>query len=120
MNKSVAIVFTCAPHGSAAGREGLDALLAISALSAEIAAFFVGDGVLQIVAGQQSEAALSRHHAATFKALALYDIEDVWVCGQALRERGFITAPQWVLKTTVLEPDALRAELARFDVILTF
>ena len=31
--KRVAFIFSSAPHGSAAGREGLDALLATSALT---------------------------------------------------------------------------------------
>ena len=47
--KRVAFVFSSAPHGSASGREGLDALLATSALSDEIGVFFVGDGVLPAI-----------------------------------------------------------------------
>ncbi len=38
--KRVAFVFTSAPHGSASGREGLDALLATSALTEDIGVFF--------------------------------------------------------------------------------
>ncbi|TAT61990.1 sulfurtransferase TusC, partial [Enterobacter cloacae] len=34
--KRIAFVFTTAPHGNASGREGLDALLATSALTEEI------------------------------------------------------------------------------------
>jgi sulfur relay protein TusC/DsrF len=51
--------FSSAPHGSAAGREGLDALLATSALSDEIGVFFVGDGVFQLLPGQQPSAVLA-------------------------------------------------------------
>ncbi|MGM3213552.1 sulfurtransferase complex subunit TusC, partial [Klebsiella pneumoniae] len=47
--KRVAFVFTTAPHGSASGREGLDALLATSALTEEIGVFFLGDGVFQLL-----------------------------------------------------------------------
>ncbi|WP_252403065.1 DsrE family protein, partial [Escherichia coli] len=43
--KRVAFVFTSAPHGSTSGREGLDALLATSALTEDIGVFFLGDGV---------------------------------------------------------------------------
>ena len=49
--KRVAFVFTSAPHGSASGREGLDALLATSALTEDIGVFFLGDGVFQLLAG---------------------------------------------------------------------
>ncbi len=53
--KRVAFVFTSAPHGSAGGREGLDALLATSALTEDMGVFFVGDGVFQLLPGQQPE-----------------------------------------------------------------
>lgn len=118
--KSVAIVFTHGPHGDASGREGLDALLAISALSDKVAAFFIGDGVLQLQAGQMAEQALSRNHAATFKVLPLYDIDERWVCKQSLLERGLSSQPEWVLDAGILEPDTLRGKLAHYDVILTF
>ncbi|MFL6615526.1 MAG: sulfurtransferase complex subunit TusC, partial [Pantoea agglomerans] len=52
MNR-VAFVFTRAPHGSSAGREGLDAALATGALSEDIGLFFIGDGVLQLNLHQQ-------------------------------------------------------------------
>lgn len=43
MNK---IAFMCrrGPHGTSAGREGLDALLATSALTESLALFLIGDG----------------------------------------------------------------------------
>ncbi len=65
--KRVAFVFSSAPHGSASGREGLDALLATSALTDEIGVFFVGDGVFQLLPGQQPSAVLARDYIATFK-----------------------------------------------------
>ncbi len=43
--KRVAFVFSTVPHGSASGREGLDALLATSALTEDLGVFFIGDGV---------------------------------------------------------------------------
>lgn len=57
------------PHGSASGREGLDALLATSALTEDLGVFFIGDGVFQILQGQQPDAVLVRDYIATFKLL---------------------------------------------------
>ena len=76
--KRVAFVFSSAPHGSAAGREGLDALLATSALTDEIGVFFVGDGVFQLLPAQRPGAVLARDYIATFKLLSLYDIDQCW------------------------------------------
>lgn len=118
--KRVAFVFTSAPHGSAAGREGLDALLATSALTDDTGVFFLGDGVLQLLAGQQPTTILARDYIATFKVLPLYDIDNCWLCAASLRERGFSAETPRVLDVEVLEPDALREKLDNYDVVMTF
>lgn len=118
--RRIAFIFMTAPHGSSAGREGLDALLATSALSDEIGVFFVGDGVLQILDGQQPGQILSRDYIATFRVLPLYDIDNLWVCACSLRERGLTLQTPLVLDVTPLEPESLRARLGQYDVVLTF
>lgn len=118
--RRIAFVFTTAPHGNSAGREGLDALLAMSALSGEIGVFFIGDGVLQILTGQQPGQILARDYIATFRVLPLYDIEHFWVCARSLHERGFTAQTSLVLDATLLEPQSLRARLGHYDVVLTF
>lgn len=118
--KRIAFVFKSAPHGTSAGREGLDALLATSALSEDIGVFFVGDGVLQILPGQQPDKILSRDYIATFRVLPLYDIEQCYLCAESARERGLSENSAWVIDVDLLAPDALREKLHQFDVILTF
>jgi tRNA 2-thiouridine synthesizing protein C len=131
--KRVAFVFSSAPHGSAAGsveignfkhaaagREGLDALLATSALTDDIGVFFVGDGVFQLLPEQRPGAVLARDYIATFKLLSLYDIDQCWLCADSARERGLDPATPWVVDVECLAPDALRARLHEFDVILRF
>ncbi len=56
INGRIAFVFSTAPHGTAAGREGLDALLATSALTDDLAVFFIADGVFQLLSGQKPDA----------------------------------------------------------------
>lgn len=119
MNR-VAFVFTSAPHGNAAGREGLDALLATSALTEEIGVFFIGDGVFQLLAGQQPQTILMRDYIATFKVLPLYDIETFWICSTSMRERGLDDETPLVLDATRLTSDRLHEELSHYDTVLTF
>lgn len=119
MNR-VAFVFSSAPHGSAAGREGLDALLATSALTEEIGVFFIGDGVFQLLAGQQPQAVLARDYISTFKVLPLYDIETFYVCAASLQARGLKENTPFILDATVLAPALLREQLSHYDTILTF
>lgn len=118
--KRIAFVFTSAPHGSSSGREGLDALLAASAFTDEIGVFFIGDGVFQLLAGQQPDVILARDYIATFKVLPLYDIDQYWLCAASLRERGLGKETDFVLPAQQLEPKALREQLDEYTVVLTF
>ncbi|WP_437611242.1 sulfurtransferase complex subunit TusC [Erwinia sp. V71] len=117
---SIAFVFTHAPHGTSAGREGLDAVLATSALSDNVALFFIGDGVLQLTASQQPEKILARNYIATFGVLPLYEVEQYYICADSLAERGLAADMARVLPADVLNSTALRERLGQFDRILTF
>lgn len=119
MNR-IAFVFTRAPHGTSAGREGLDAVLATSALSEAVALFFVSDGVLQLTTDQQPQQILARHYSATFGVLPLYDVEHCYLCASALAERGIAPDVARVLDAEVLDADTLRARLNQYDRIMTF
>lgn len=118
--KKIAFVFTHAPHGSASGREGLDALLAASALSDDIHLFFLADGIFQLLPNQQPELVLARNYIATFGVLALYDIDSCYMCQQAIAERGLTEQTDWVLAAKALDPADIRRRLAECDVVLTF
>jgi tRNA 2-thiouridine synthesizing protein C len=115
----VCVCFSSAPHGSASGREGLDALLATSALTEDIGVFFLGDGVFQLLAGQQPQAILARDYIATFKVLPLYDIETFYVCADSLAARG-LSDNAFRAGCDVLSSAALREHLSHYDTVLTF
>lgn len=119
MNR-IAFIFTQAPHGSSAGREGLDAVMAVSALSEEIALFFISDGVLQLLPDQQPEKVLARDYIRTFGVLPLCDVENFYACAASLSERGITADVQKVLPIKVLKADALRSALENYDRIITF
>ncbi|EHD19876.1 MULTISPECIES: sulfurtransferase complex subunit TusC [Brenneria] len=118
--KRIAFVFTHSPHGNASGREGLDALLAMSALTEDIGVFFIGDGVLQLLPGQQPEKILMRDYIATFGVLPLYDIEHCYACAESLRQRGIALDTDWVVDVALLSPEELRQRLADYHSILSF
>jgi len=115
----IAVLFRTAPHGSAAGREGLDAVLACSALTDEVALFFLGDGVFQLASGQQPACILGRDYAPTFKLLALYDIEQVYVCAESLQERE-LDPVQLLIPAKVLSRLELQSRLQDSAVRLVF
>lgn len=119
MNR-IAFVFSQPPHGSSAGREGLDAVMAMSALSEDIALFFLSDGVFQLIPGQQPEKVLARNYIATFGVLPLYDLEHFYVCATSLAERGLDADSVTVLPVKALAPEVMRAELEKYDRIISF
>ncbi|EIC82437.1 sulfur relay protein TusC [Serratia sp. M24T3] len=119
-SKRVAFVFSHGPHGTSAGREGLDALLATSALTEDIGVFFVSDGVLQLLPGQQPEKILARNYIATYGILPLYDIEQCFICEASVIERGLAQFNEWVLDVEPLKPEDLRRKLGTYDVVMTF
>lgn len=79
----------------------------------------MGDGVFQLLPEQRPGAVLARDYIATFKLLSLYDIDQCWLCADSARARPGSATP-WVVDVECLAPDALRARLHEFDVILRF
>ncbi|MCQ1056827.1 sulfurtransferase complex subunit TusC [Photobacterium sp. DNB23_23_1] len=116
---TLGFVFRHAPHGIASGREGLDAVLATSAYSEDISLFFHGDGVYQLLDGQQPQGILSRDYIVTFKMLELYDIEQVYVCRQSLQTRG-LTAGDLLIDVIECEPAVFSEHLHTCQRVLTF
>lgn len=117
---SIAFLFTQAPHGNSAGREGLDALLATSALTEDIGVFFLSDGVFQLIDNQQPNAILSRHHAATFKVLPLYDVTNVYISQEDIIHRGLSSDTSFVLDAQVISRQDIAQKLSEYQVILRF
>ncbi|VFP83012.1 Protein TusC [Candidatus Erwinia haradaeae] len=124
---SIAFVFTKSPHGSSAGREGLDAVLATLTLSnhVDVGLFFVSDGVLQLLKYQNSDEILARNYSPTFGILSLYDVKCLYVCSEALLERGILCDhtcidQKYILKAQILSAEELRVILHQYDRVMTF
>ena len=112
-------LFRSAPHGSNAGREGVDALLAASAYCEDITVLFVGDGVYQLLLGQEPKGILSKDYAPMLKLFDLYDIEQVFVCADSLTERGVAQA-DLVIDAEALNTEQLKAKLQQAGKLLSF
>ncbi|MGL9769805.1 MAG: sulfurtransferase complex subunit TusC [Sodalis sp. (in: enterobacteria)] len=117
---NIAFVFTHGPHGEASGREGLDMLLATSALAENIGVFFIADGVLLLLAEQQPVKILARNFVATFGLLSLYDVDKFYLCAASATERGLDIDVDFVLKTKWLSVVDWRKCLSAYDIVMTF
>ncbi|UDG81195.1 Protein TusC [Candidatus Hartigia pinicola] len=118
--KKFAFVFLSTPHGNASGREGLDALLATSALTNNINVFFLSDGVCQLLANQDPNKILSRDYISTFKILSLYDIKNIYLCAHSLKERGISEDSKWIVDVDIISNTKIINKLSHCDIVLKF
>ena len=117
----LAFLFRTAPHGNAISREGLDALLAATAFcdEEEIGVFFVDDGVLNLLDGQNPELLLQKDFIRTFKLLDLYDIEQRFVCADSLDQYNLNTE-QLIISAEKIDRTLLINKLSQAEKVFTF
>ena len=117
----LAFLFRTAPHGNAISREGLDALLAATAFcdEEEIGVFFIDDGVLNLLDGQNPELLLQKDFIRTFKLLDLYDIEQRFVCAASLDQYNLQTE-QLIISTEKIDRTSLINKLSQAEKVFTF
>ena len=117
----LAFLFRTAPHGNAISREGLDALLAATAFcdEEEIGVFFIDDGVLNLLDGQNPELLLQKDFIRTFKLLDLYDIEKRFVCADSLDQYNLQTE-QLIISAEKIDRTSLINKLSQAEKVFTF
>ena len=117
----LAFLFRTAPHGNAISREGLDALLAATAFcdEEETGVFFVDDGVLNLLDGQNPELLLQKDFIRTFKLLDLYDIEQRFVCTDSLDQYNLNTE-QLIISAEKIDRTSLINKLSQAEKVFTF
>ena len=117
----LAFLFRTAPHGNAISREGLDALLAATAFcdEEEIGVFFIDDGVLNLLDGQNPVLLLQKDFIRTFKLLDLYDIEQRFVCTDSLDQYNLNTE-QLIISAEKIDRTSLINKLSQAEKVFTF
>lgn len=117
----LAFLFRTAPHGNAISLEGLDALLAATAFcdEEEIGVFFIDDGVLNLLDGQNPELLLQKDFIRTFKLLDLYDIEQRFVCADSLDQYNLQTE-QFIISAEKIDRTSLINKLSQAEKVFTF
>lgn len=63
---------------------------------------------------------LSRHHAATFKVLPLYDVTNVYISLKDMVHRGLSSQTSFVLDAQVISQQDIAQKLSEYDVVLRF
>jgi tRNA 2-thiouridine synthesizing protein C len=117
--KTVLLVLSHSPYGSSLAGASLDAALACAAFEQPVDLLFLGDGVLQLQAGQDSAAAGVRNKGKLLASMPLYDIERVYVDAVAAGryQLDLAAAP---LSTVALDHAGMRQLMVAYDHLLSF
>lgn len=123
--KSIAFLFSNAPHGVSSSREGLDAVLSISSITNNISVFFISDGIFHLIKNQNPEKILSHDYIKTFSVLSVYGIKKCYICLESLNKRGLkksdvIFDKKIINHVRILKYLKISVLLDKFDFILKF
>lgn len=117
--KKLVIVIRQTPYGSSLARAGIDAALATAAFDQPVELLFMGNGVLQLLPEQGSEALGLKNLGKLLGSLPLYDIETVNVDATAI-ERFHLNPAELILPVTLLDGPAIHALLSQADHLMGF
>jgi len=114
--KRFTIITRSAPYGCNRPQLSLDIALAASVFEQKVSYVFLGDGVYQLLDGQNAECIQSKTLGSALETLDLYGIEDVIVDAQSLRERGLADSDLLISARSV-EVEELAELLQKSDLV---
>lgn len=86
--KNILIIHTQSGLNNLQGKEALDLSLIFGAYEQNVTVLFYQHGVTQTLAQQTPELIKQKDYLSTIKALAVYDIDQVFVCASSLEKLG--------------------------------
>ena len=116
--RSILFVFSRPPHGSINAQEGLDALLMGSAFTT-CSVLFVGDGLMQLVAGQSTDDLGTKNFSLSFGALKDYGVTRIACSKPDLVARG-LNKDNFLIEVESLSAAAMQAFIRNHDKVLNF
>jgi tRNA 2-thiouridine synthesizing protein C len=118
-HKKILIINRSAPYGNSLARESLDVLLASAAFGQEPGVLFSEDGVWQLVKNQHGEEISQKNLSKSLSALALYDVDDVYVDEASLSARQ-LSEDDLAIPVIKLNTEAIQELMAKHDVLMSF
>ncbi|MBS7325846.1 MAG: sulfurtransferase complex subunit TusC [Thiopseudomonas sp.] len=109
--KPLLLISQHAPWSGLNARETLDIALAGGAFDLPVSLLWRGEGVYQLLAGQQPALLEQKNLQSQLASLPLFGVDALYVCRRSLEARG-IDASQLALAVNVLDTAAIRELLA--------
>jgi tRNA 2-thiouridine synthesizing protein C len=117
--KRVLIINQSPPYSTSKARESLDVALTCSIFEMPVSLAFIGDGVLQLLKGQDPSCLNMKKHEAMLTALPMYDIENIFVTQSALNSNG-LSIEDLAISVKVIADKGLSDLIQQHDAVLTF
>lgn len=117
--KQLLVVVRHSPYGSSLARASLDVALAAAAFEQPVKLLFMGDGVLQLLPGQDSQAIGQKNIGRLLSSLPLYDIDTVYADAEAVARHG-IDLGSAPLPTKALDAPDMQQLMINCDHLLGF
>ncbi len=115
---SMLFVFSRPPHGSINAQEGLDALLMGSAFTT-CSVLFVGDGLMQLVAGQSTDDLGTKNFSLSFGALKDYGVNHIACSNLDLIARG-LNKDDFLIEVEPLDTAGMQTFIRDHEKVLNF
>jgi len=119
MSTSLLIISRQAPWSGPGAREALDIVLAGGAFDLPIGVLFLDDGVFQLLPEQKATQVQQKDLTANLQALSLFGVEDLYVCGDSLAERGISPAGLNIDTLQLLNAPEISEIIDRYDQVIT-
>lgn len=117
--KSFLIINRKAPYGTSAARDALDVALTISVFEQPLSLLFMDDAVLQLLPAQNPSGIGQKNLSANLAMLEMYDIDQLYVCRNALERRG-LRPDDIELNIKLLNQSEVAALIKHHDQVLSF
>ena len=116
--KSYLFILRKPAHSGSYLQEILDIILTTAAFDQKVGLLILDDGVFHLKHGQNPEKAGIKDTAAIFKALELYDVEDIYTEQESLKDRG-LNGTDLCLPVNIIDRKDIGSLMKQFNVIVS-
>lgn len=118
-DEKILYVISRAAYSNASGQEALDAILIGASFDLDVSVLFIHDGVFQLKQGQQSSDKGLKLFTKTYKALADFGVEKIYIHDLSIASRG-LTQSDLICTVTPLDSLAVGELIAQQAKVFTF
>ncbi len=108
-----------APYGTIYALEGLEVVLMGAAFEQDLSVVYLDDGVYQLKKGQDTADSSIKNFSPTYRALASYGVEKLYVETESMEERG-LSEHDLIVPVKMINGAELTELMEQQDVILNY